>query len=356
MGVGEAPNQRVMSSTTSDRPSMPTAPPDAPAGVVRILLDVTTALTASLDLDQVLGEMLTRTVRLGRATAGTLMLVDAAGTPQRKIAVRNGMPYQVDDAALTRVLHGGLAGWVFGRGVPAKVDDTLDDPRWLRIDNNGQSSRSAVCVPVWRRRRILAILTLTHSRPHHFDDDLLELLEAIAGQAGIAIENAQLFGEVQRLATTDALTNLANRRHFLALAEEAFTLRPRPMAAIMLDIDHFKSFNDAHGHLIGDVVLAEVARRVREAAGEGAVVGRFGGEEFAIALSKAGADEARVVAERVRAAVAAAPVHTARGELTVTVSVGVSDDEGAATLEDVLRRADDRLYEAKHEGRDRVVG
>ncbi len=208
---------------------MPTAPPDAPAGVVRILLDVTTALTSSLDLDQVLGEMLTRTVRLGRATAGTVMLVDREGRPQRKIAVRNGMPYQVDDAALTRVMHGGLAGWVFGRGVPAKVDDTLDDPRWLRIDNNGQSSRSAVCVPVWRRRRILAILTLTHSRPHHFDEDLVELLEAIAAQAGIAIENAQLFGEVQRLATTDALTGLANRRHFLALAEAAFTRQAAPL-------------------------------------------------------------------------------------------------------------------------------
>ncbi|MFO0607530.1 MAG: sensor domain-containing diguanylate cyclase [Polyangiales bacterium] len=335
---------------------MPTAPPDAPAGVIRILLDVTTALTSSLDLDQVLGEMLTRTVRLGRATAGTLMLVDGAGKPQRKIAVRNGMPYQVDDAALTRVLHGGLAGWVFGRGVPAKVDDTLEDPRWLRIDNNGQSSRSAVCVPVWRRRRILAILTLTHSRPHHFDEDVVELLEAIAGQAGIAIENAQLFGEVQRLATTDALTNLANRRHFLALAEAAFARRPRPYSVVMLDVDHFKSFNDAHGHLVGDVVLAEVARRVRDAAGEGALVGRFGGEEFAVALPGVELDAARAAAERIRAAVAASAVATERGELGVTVSVGVADDGGASALEDVLRRADDRLYEAKHEGRDRVVG
>jgi GGDEF domain-containing protein len=287
---------------------MPTAPPDAPAGVIRILLDVTTALTSSLDLDQVLGEMLTRTVRLGRATAGTLMLVDGAGKPTRKIAVRNGMPYQVDDAALTKVLHGGLAGWVFGRGVPAKVDDTLEDPRWLRIDNNGQSSRSAVCVPVWRRRRILAILTLTHSRPHHFDEDVLELLEAIAGQAGIAIENAQLFGEVQRLATTDALTELANRRHFLALAEAAFARCSRPYSVVMLDVDHFKSFNDAHGHLVGDVVLAEVARRVRDAAGDGALVGRFGGEEFAVALPGVALDEARVAAERIRAAVAAGPV------------------------------------------------
>jgi diguanylate cyclase (GGDEF)-like protein len=343
-------------STTSNRPSLPSAPVDASAGVIRVLLDVTTALTSSLDLDQVLGEMLTRTVRLGRATAGTLMLVDGDGKPQRKIAVRNGMPYQVDDAALTRVLHGGLAGWVFARGASAKVDDTLVDPRWLRIDNNGQSSRSAVCVPVWRRRRILGILTLTHSRPRHFDEDLVELLEAIAGQAGIAIENAQLFGQVQQLATTDALTALANRRHFLALAEAAFAQAPQPFAAVMLDVDHFKAFNDAHGHLVGDAVLAEVARRVRGAAGADAVVGRFGGEEFAVALPGVGSEAARATAEGIRAAVAAAPVETERGALGVTVSVGVADAAPGDALDVVLRRADDRLYEAKRDGRDRVVG
>lgn len=336
---------------------MPPALTNAPAGVVRILLEVTTALTSSLDLDQVLGEMLSRTVRLGRATAGTLMLVDSTGKPQRKIAVRNGMPYQVDDAALSRVLHGGLAGWVFARGIPAKVDDTLEDPRWLRIDNNGQSSRSAVCVPVWRRRRILGILTLTHVCPYHFDEAMVGLLEAIAGQAGIAIENAQLFGEVQRLATTDALTGLSNRRHFLAEATAAFTqASSRPFSVVMIDVDHFKSFNDEHGHLAGDMVLAEVARRIRDAAGGGAMVGRFGGEEFAISLPGVDAVRARATAERIRRAVSAAPITVEGNAWDVTVSVGVATDDGACTFEVLLRRADDKLYEAKHGGRDRVVG
>ncbi len=127
------------------------------------VLDAAAECGVARVVDQVLGEMLTRSVRLASATAGTIILVDSNGRAQRKIAVRNDKPYEVDELALSRVLEQGLARWVFESGVPAKVDDTHDDPRWLRIDNNGQSSRSAVCVPVWRRRRILAILTLTLS-------------------------------------------------------------------------------------------------------------------------------------------------------------------------------------------------
>ncbi len=336
------------------RPSIPSAPPDAPAEVVRILLEVTTALTSLLDVDQVLGEMLTRSVRLAAATAGTLILVDAKGRAQRKIAVRNDKPYEVDELTLSRVLEGGLARWVFESGTPARVDDTHDDPRWLRIDNNGQSSRSAVCLPVWRRKRILGILTLTHSRPRHFDDDLLELLEAIAGQAGIAIENAQLFGEVQRLATTDSLTDLPNRRHFIERAEAAFASPVRPVSAVMIDVDHFKSVNDALGHLAGDAVLVEVARRVREATGGVGTLGRFGGEEFALILPGVELTDAVAMAEKIRAAVASAPVVSDEGDLAMTVSIGVAASEGDGGLNELLKRADDLLYEAKHGGRDRV--
>jgi diguanylate cyclase (GGDEF)-like protein len=352
MSVGSTHRPRM--NERLHRPSIPSAPPDAPAAVVRILLEVTTALTSLLDVDQVLGEMLTRSVRLASATAGTIILVDAKGRAQRKIAVRNDKPYEVDELTLSRVLERGLARWVFEAGVPAKVDDTHDDPRWLRIDNNGQSSRSAVCLPVWRRKRILGILTLTHSRPNHFDDDLLELLEAIAGQAGIAIENAQLFGEVQRLATTDPLTDLSNRRHFIERAEAAFRSPVRPVSAVMIDVDHFKTVNDERGHLAGDAVLVEIAHRIRDCVGDAGPLGRFGGEEFAVVLPGADLGAAVALAERVRAAVASTPIESAGGALTMTVSVGVAVAEEGAGLNELLKRADDLLYEAKHGGRDRV--
>ncbi len=322
---------------------------------MRLLLDITTALTSLLDLDQVLGEMLTRSVRLAAATAGTIILVDERGRAQRKIAVRNDKPYEADELILSRVLERGLAREVFLTGVPAKVDDTQLDPRWLRIDNNGQSSRSAVCLPVWRRRRILGILTLTHSRTHHFTDDLLELLEAVAGQAAIAIENAQLFGEVQRLATTDALTGLANRRHFLERAEAAFASGARPLSVAMIDVDHFKTVNDERGHLAGDAVLTDVAGRIRAALPEGALLGRFGGEEFAVLLPETDEAAALRAAETVRAAVSATPVNAGELALPTTVSVGVATwHDAGGDLREVLKRADERLYEAKRDGRDRV--
>jgi diguanylate cyclase (GGDEF)-like protein len=342
-------------SEPHERPSVPSAPPDAPASVIRVLLDVTTALTSSLDIDQVLGEMLTRTVCLASASAGTIILVDSKGAAQRKIAARNGLPYEVDDAALSQVLERGFARWVFERGETARVDDTHHDPRWLRIDNKRHSSRSAICLPLWRRKRILGILTLTHVRPHHFDDEKLELLEAIAGQAGIAIENAQLFGEVQRLATTDPLTGIANRRSFLERAEVVFLAGVRPVSAVMFDADHFKQVNDTHGHLVGDAVLAEVASRMTRCVGPGAIVGRFGGEEFAVLLPGLDAVGARAAAECIRAAIAAAPVPTERGTISLTVSVGhATRTAPGGTVSELLRAADDHLLDAKRAGRNQV--
>jgi diguanylate cyclase (GGDEF)-like protein len=344
--VSHAPDQRL---------SVPTTPSDAPEAVLRILLEVTTALTSLLDIDQVLGEMLTRSVLLAKSTAGTLILVDTNGQAVRKIAARGGMPYQVDERTLNRVLEQGLARWVFDHGVPARIDETLEDPRWLRIDNNGQNSRSAVCLPVWRRKRILGILTLTHSCPRHFNDDILKLLEAIAGQAGIAIENAQLFGEVQRLATTDALTGIANRRHFLDRAETAFATDGSHIAVLMIDVDHFKSINDTRGHLAGDDALVDISRRLQACVPpDRGVVGRYGGEEFAVVLYATQLSEALAVAQRIREQVRSQAFETRNGPLRVTVSVGVAMAGESRSLSEVLTRADDRLYEAKHAGRDQV--
>lgn len=333
---------------------------DAPT-TLRILLDVTTALTASLDLDVVLGEMLIRTVRLADAAAGTLFLVDADGLPTRKIAARGGAPYAVDPDAVGQVFERGLARWVFEHGAVARVDDVGVDARWLRLPdpNPSYEARSAVCVPVVRHGRTLGILTLTHGAPGHFTADLVELLVAVATQAAVAIENARLFGEVQRLATTDGLTGLANRRHFFERAE-ALVAAAGPFAVLMADVDHFKSINDGSGHAAGDEVLAAVAARLRDGvragAGASALVGRYGGEEFAALLPGTDRASAAALAEALRAHVADAPVATSRGPLRVTLSLGVAAaPEDARDLAGLLRRADDRLYAAKRSGRNRVA-
>lgn len=331
----------------------------APEFVVRILLEVTTALTSLLDLDEVLGETLDRIMALTDATAGTLILVDTDGRATRKISMRHGVPYRVSAEVLEKVMTAGLAGWVCRHGDVASVGDTLDDDRWLHLPHDLYKHRSALVVPVKRHGVVHGVFTLTHVDPHHFDDDLQQLMCAIADQAAIAVENARLFGEVQRLATTDGLTGLYNRRHFFELGQVEVDAGARPLCAILADIDHFKSVNDTWGHAAGDEVLFAVGQRLLRGAGEGGIVGRYGGEEFALLLPDTDLAGARALAEGLRCAVGDEAIAASGQQLRVTISLGVAElgPDGEAAddpLGHLLGQADARLYEAKEAGRDRV--
>jgi diguanylate cyclase (GGDEF)-like protein len=148
-------------------------------------------------------------------------------------------------------------------------------------------------------------------------------------------------------ATTDPLTGLANRRGWRSAVDpllDAASRRRRPLAVMLLDLDHFKAFNDRHGHLVGDELLATFAGRIRFGLPSGAVVARWGGEEFAIALPGAGPAEAGAVAERILASV----------PMQQTCSVGLAMSRPGESESSVLARADAALYTAKNGGRNRV--
>jgi diguanylate cyclase (GGDEF)-like protein len=161
--------------------------------------------------------------------------------------------------------------------------------------------------------------------------------------------------ELIRLATTDPLTGVCNRRAFFERAEQAClrATNGAALSAIMFDIDHFKKINDTHGHPVGDEVLCAVTR---EAAIGNAIFGRLGGEEFAILLENTVLSEAIALAEHVRRKLAALRFALAPGRLTVTCSFGVSEWQCGDTIDTLLKRADAALYEAKNGGRNRVVG
>lgn len=161
-----------------------------------------------------------------------------------------------------------------------------------------------------------------------------------------------------RMATTDLLTGIANRAHFLDLAEDRRRLCLRsgqPIAVIMMDVDHFKQVNDAFGHGAGDEVLRRVGAVLREHLRDVDVYGRLGGEEFAVVLPGTSLAGALPVAERLRAALADVVVETGKGEARITVSMGLADLGGDRRMEQAMSEADQRLYRAKAEGRNRVV-
>ncbi len=165
--------------------------------------------------------------------------------------------------------------------------------------------------------------------------------------------------ELERLATSDSLTGVHNRRHFFVMAEQELNRarrRLRPTALLMLDLDHFKAVNDRFGHAVGDAALRAVADTCAATLRAGDVVGRLGGEEFAVVLHEVELERARSVAERLRAAVEALRVASESGDVALAVSIGVAAWRGPEeSLEALLRRADAALYRAKAAGRNRVV-
>ncbi|HTI32518.1 MAG TPA: diguanylate cyclase, partial [Miltoncostaea sp.] len=215
--------------------------------------------------------------------------------------------------------------------------------------------RSAVAAPVWVEGELWGTVGALSSRSDGLPEDAAPRIGKFAALVGLAIASASAREELTRLAQTDALTGLANRRAFEARLHEEVGRARRdgsPLSVVVLDMDHFKEVNDRHGHEEGDRTLATLAARMRSTTRASDMIARIGGEEFAWLLPATDSDGAEVLAERLRGVIAAEPFGAAG---TRTISGGVAalgpDDDALA----LLRRADARLYAAKAAGRDRVV-
>jgi diguanylate cyclase (GGDEF)-like protein len=215
-----------------------------------------------------------------------------------------------------------------------------------------------LALPLIQRGVVIGVVCLESHQP--YDQAITRLAFSLTQPAAMAVENARLFDEVERLARIDGLTGTYNRRYFMELAQMQFDSARRfsqPLSALMLDFDDFKSVNDRHGHAVGDQVLRGLADRCRSALRSIDLLGRYGGEEFAILLPNTERHSgAAVLAERIRQRIDEAPVNTDAGPIHVTVSVGVASvDDSTEDLGALLKRADLALYEAKQAGRNRVV-
>lgn len=174
----------------------------------------------------------------------------------------------------------------------------------------------------------------------------------------LILANEFITSELKHLAEVDPLTDVFNRRAFLTLLDKAMSNAQRTggggLPVLVMDLDHFKRVNDTWGHQCGDEVLRHFVLLANRCLRREDVLGRQGGEEFAIALPNAGYEGARTVAERLCAMLAAQPVPTGRGAIPITVSIGVTLSAPGDTPEAVLQRADEAMYLAKKRGRNRV--
>jgi diguanylate cyclase (GGDEF)-like protein len=226
---------------------------------------------------------------------------------------------------------------------------------------------SIALVPLLRNKRLIGSLNLGSRDPGRFTPLLgTDFVEHMGSIIAICLENVISNEMLKYIGLTDALTGVYNRRYMdRRLIEEIGRARRQSyrVSCVYIDVDHFKQVNDTHGHQAGDDVLREVAARIKAELRMSDVMGRFGGEEFVALLIDADLDSACMVAQRIRASVAAQPFMLAEGQaLPVTVSVGVAtldDFEREHAIEEVasalLARADQALYQAKQNGRNQVV-
>ncbi len=319
------------------RTTLPIAPPKEEPGSLIELLDVSRRMTAALDTNEVAAIAIAEARTLVDAEGGLLIrrttdgLVPIASNPSALFSSEN-----LRASVLRRVVETGRS----------ESSVTSEDAALVDVP------AAMAAVAVVADSTVIGALLVVRRPTRQFNPTELDALQMLAPLVGSALIAAETHGSATALADLDALTGLANRR---SLDRDIEALHPNHVASyVMIDVDHFKNFNDTNGHAAGDMALQTVARAIETNVRPEDRAYRYGGEEFCVLLPGANATDAALVAERVRAAVEASTIpggeHQPGGR--VTISIGVADT--SAGTSGIIERADGALYEAKESGRNRV--
>ncbi|OGP88455.1 MAG: hypothetical protein A2156_03235 [Deltaproteobacteria bacterium RBG_16_48_10] len=231
-------------------------------------------------------------------------------------------------------------------------------PKQLNIDPQA-TLKSHLTLPLAIEGEIFGCISLNSEQSNAFDAQDLQFFSVIGSQMAATLKHFQRFSSIKTMATYDTLTNLYNRRYFeerLSLeAQKAFYGRAS-LSLVMIDIDHFKKVNDTFGHTEGDKVLREISSLLRTSVRKKDTVARYGGEEFILILPEAGLEESSMIADRIRRLVENTCFEVGHTRVNLTISLGISNfpNHQAKSKEDLVKMADQALYEAKWGGRNRV--
>lgn len=218
--------------------------------------------------------------------------------------------------------------------------------------------RAIIGLPLFNRNRVVGVFYAARRQPRLFVAQEIGILEMLASQIAVALENARLYEDVREKSIHDPLTGIFNRRLFerrLREEERRAARHGRPLSLLMIDVDDFKRYNDTHGHTKGDELLKALVTATADAIRTTDVLARYGGEEFVVLLPETDLPEAIRAGERVREAVRDRFAFQRGGVSAITVSVGVAAyTDGHAEGLGLIERADAAMYRAKQQGKDRV--
>ncbi len=319
---------------------------------LQVLYEAAKSVSGTLDLPTLLDSLVSVTCRAFGYDNGALMLVDQ-DSGELSVSASYGHGETIGERLPPGI---GITGWVARTGTPLVVDDVRQDSRYHRTD---QRTRSELAVPLIAEGKVLGVLNVESARLAAFGPRDVHMLTTLASYAVIAIQNAHLYEHARRLAITDGLTELYNHRYLYETMDRVLERARRdeqPLSLIMLEIDHFKRFNDTYGHQSGDEVLRTVSTQLRRGSRPSDIVARYGGDEFMVVLPGASKASAQETAERLRRAVEAYPlILGAEVITTVTLSVGVATFPGDGHTVDALVETVDRAqYMAKRSGGNKV--
>ena len=323
-----------------------------------LLYSIGRAMNYISDLKSLLEYILNQAIQITGAEKGSIMLYDLENNllSIRVVAGLRDRVYQRkinnNEIECKRFKPGeGIAGRVFQTGRPMVVDKAREDE--LFIEPDASYVRSIACIPMLVYSDVIGVINVTNKVDETgFTDEDVELLKAVADQAAIAINKAQLW----EMAVTDSLTGLYVRRYFLVKLQEEMHRAERynkGFSVVMADLDRFKTVNDSFGHTAGDRALKLVAKFFQKNIRDVDIISRYGGEEFVFLLPEADKEEAYTVSERLRKKLSELQL----GDLPrITISLGIASyPDDSDDIDRLIKKADAALYTAKQCGRNKVV-
>ena len=319
-----------------------------------VLKDVTEALTTTLSLDDIATLIIERASNTIKKHGRVLLYLVNMEKQELMLSASSG-------AMNVKAKKGDIFDlWVLKHGIPLIVEDVTEDFRFSSEESSKAKGffRSLIISPLLSGNKIIGVLRMDNMNEGAYTQDDLRLLDIMGDLGAVAIQNAFLYTWIQELAIRDSLTNLFVRRYFMKRFQEEIKRAARKkgsLSLLMLDIDHFKSYNDKFGHATGDLILKYLARVIISSVREGDMVARYGGEEIAILLINADKRDAIKIAESIRKKIEDTPFVLRREKQSLTVSIGVAIYPKDSVLEeDLIKISDARLYKAKSMGRNRI--